>query len=375
MREELNAASAARRRQRGLYTQRKAAANLGGHEAPGGNCGYAFARIVIGSWPNKGVAMQAIRVHAFGGPEALKLEKTADPAAGAGQLVLRVRAAGVNPVEINIREGRYGPQKFPFTPGNEAAGIVEAIGPDVHDFRIGDRVYTDKTVTGSYAEMTLANVENVHLLPQRATFQQGAGVGTAGGTAYRGLFQRGRGQPGDTVLVHGGTGGVGSSAIQLARAAGMTIVATSSTERGRKFVLEQGAHHAADHDVTEREEDVKKFTGGKGFDLIIEFAAGKNLASDMTAVARGGRIVIIGSHGKIEIEPRQAMSKESDLLGLMLFGMTPAEHRETYSALSAAMESGTYRPVIGLELALAEASQAHRAVMEGEQFGKIVLIP
>ena len=319
--------------------------------------------------------MKAIRVHAFGGPEVLKIEEIAQPTAGDGQLLLRVKAVGVNPVETYIRQGKYGPQKFPFTPGNDSAGIIEAVGAKENHFRVGDRVYTDRTLSGSYAEFALCDVNYVHPLPQRINFQQGAGAGIAGGTAYRALFQRGRGLPGESVLIHGATGGVGTSAVQLARAAGMNVIATSSTESGRKYALQQGAHHAVDHDITHRPDEVKSLTDGKGFDLILETAAAQNLASDLTSLAKGGRVVVIGSHGKIEIEPRDTMAKESDILGLMLFGATPAEHRAMYSALTAAMEAGTFRPIVGLELPLAEAAKAHDLVLKGEQFGKIVLIP
>jgi NADPH2:quinone reductase len=319
--------------------------------------------------------MKAIRVHSFGDPEVLKWEETPNPTVGAGQVLVRVKAVGVNPVETYMRSGNYGPQKFPFTPGNDAAGLVEAVGEGVTNFKAGDRVYTDQTITGSYAELTLCDASRVHALPARVTFYQGACVGIAGGTAYRGLFQRGRGKPGETVLIHGATGGVGVSAVQLARAAKMTVVGTSGSDKGRKFILEQGANHATNHQITQRPDEVKSLTDGKGFDLILELAAAKNLASDLTSVTKGGRIVVIGSHGKTEIEPREMMARESDVLGLMLFGATPAEHRAMYNALTAALEAGTFRPVIGLELPLAEAAKAHREVTDGEQFGKIVMIP
>lgn len=319
--------------------------------------------------------MKAIRIHAFGDPDVLKLEEVPPPPVGEGQILVRVRAVGINPVETYIRSGKYGPMKFPFTPGNDSAGVVETVGTGVTHFRSGDRVYTSKTLSGSYAELTLCDANYVHPLLERVTFQQGAGVGSAGGTAFRGLFQRGRGIAGETVLIHGATGGVGTAAVQLARAAGMRVVATASTEKGRKYALDQGAHHAVDHAITQRPDEVKLLTEGRGFDLIIELAADRNLASDMTAVARGGRIVVIGSRGKIEIDPREAMGKESDILGLMLFGATPIEHRAMYSALTAGMEAGTFRPVVGLELPLAKAAKAHQLVLEGEQFGKIVLIP
>ena len=187
--------------------------------------------------------------------------------------------------------------------------------------------------------------------------------------------QRGRGLAGETVLIHGATGGVGTSAVQLARAAGMTVVASAGSEAGRKYALEQGAHHAVDHRITERPDEVKALTNGRGFDLILEMLASQNLASDLaSAVAMHGRIVVLGSRGKIEIDPRDTMRNEVDVLGLMVFGASEAEHRTMYRSLSAALENGTLRPIIGLELPLAEAAKAHREVMDGESHGKIVLL-
>jgi NADPH:quinone reductase len=319
--------------------------------------------------------MKAIRVHAFGQADVLKLEDAPDPTPAAGQVLIRVKAVGINPVETYIRAGGYGPMKFPYTPGNDCAGIVEATAPDVKHFKKDDRVYTDKTITGSYAELTVADANHVHPLPDHATYQQGAGVGTPGGTAYRGLFQRGRGKAGEVVLIHGATGGVGTTAVQLARAAGMFVVATSSGEKGRKLAVELGAHHATDHDIVQRLDEVRSLTDGKGFDLIIEMAAHKNLGMDLPALTRGGRVVVIGSRGKVELDPRDTMKVEADILGLMVFGATPAEHRAMFSALNAGLENGTFRPFLGLELPLVDAAKAHTLVIEGDQHGKIVLIP
>src|SRR5262249_33685589 len=153
------------------------------------------------------------------------------------------------------------------------------VGANVNQPKVGDRVYTDKTISGSYAELTLADAKYVHALPQNVSFQQGAAVGTPAGTAYRALFQRGRGIAGESVLIHGATGGVGTMAIQLARAAGMNVVATASSDEGRKYALKHGAHHAVDHKITERPDEAKSRTGGRGFDLIVEMLANVNLAS------------------------------------------------------------------------------------------------
>jgi NADPH2:quinone reductase len=319
--------------------------------------------------------MKAIRVHEFGGPEVLKLEDAPEPRPEAGQVLVRVKAAGVNPVEAYIRTGGYGPVPFPYTPGNDAGGIVEAVGAGVKGIKPGDRVYTDRSVSGTYAPLALCAAVNVHPLPAAITFAQGAGVGIPAGTAWRGLFQRGGAVGGETVLIHGATGGVGTSAVQLARAAGLIVVATSASEAGRRYAIEHGAHHAVGHDVTQHEDQWKPLTDGRGFDLILEMLANVNLASDLTALAKSGRVVVIGNRGRIEIDPRDTMRREADIRGLMLGAATEKEHRAIYSGLTAAMESGVLRPVVGLELPLAEAAKAHREVMEGASFGKIVLIP
>jgi NADPH2:quinone reductase len=330
---------------------------------------------VLQSAAETGSPMQAIRIHQFGEPEVLKVEEISTPPIGPGQVVLRTRAVGVNPVETYIRAGKYGPREFPFTPGNDCAGLVDRVGEGVNRFKPGDRVYTDRTLSGAYAQLVLCDAENVHPLPQRATFQQGAAIGAPGGAAYRALFQRGRGIAGETVLVHGATGAVGTAAVQLARASGMYVVATASSEAGRIYSIEHGAHHAVDHDVTSRLDEVRFLTAGKGFDLIVEMLANKNLAADLPALNKRGRVVIVGSRGKIEIDPRETMAREAEILGMTVFAATPTEHRQVYSALTAALESGIYIPVIGLELPLAEAAKAHQLVIEGDHFGKIVLIP
>jgi NADPH2:quinone reductase len=319
--------------------------------------------------------MKAIRVHSFGEPDVLKLEEAPAPTPDAGQVVVRVEAVGVNPVETYIRSGKYGPKKFPFTPGNDAAGVIDALGSGVQHLKAGDRVYTDRTVTGSYAEAALCDVNYVHPLPAKVTFQQGAAVGAPAGAAWRGLFQRGRGLGGETVLIHGATGAVGLSAVQLARAAGMKVIGSASSDKGKKFVLDQGAHHAVGHEITQQPDEVNALTDGKGFDLILEMRADKNLASDLGALAKGGRVVVIGSRGRIEIDPRETMAREADVLGMTIFGATPQEHLAMYSALTAALANQTLRPTVGLELPLSQASRAHQLVIEGDQFGKIVLIP
>src|SRR6266513_1427477 len=287
-----------------------------------------------------------------------------------------MHAIGVNPVETYIRAGTY-PRKpeLPYTPGNDGAGVIEQVGPDANEFKSGDRVYTAGSVSGTYAEFALCKTDQVHRLPANVSFAQGAAMGTAYATAYRGLFQRADANPGETVLVHGASGGVGTAAVQMARARGLRVFGTAGTDNGRKLAREQGAQEVFDHHAPDHFEQIRKATGGRGVDVIVELLANVNLGKDLTILAKGGRVAIIGSRGQVEIDPRDAMQRDVDLRGLVMPNTPPEELASIHAALVAGLENGTLRPVIGKEFPLAEAAQAHRAVMEPGAMGKIVLVP
>ncbi len=319
--------------------------------------------------------MKAIRVHEFGNAEVLRLEEVPKPQPGPGQVLARMRAIGVNPVETYIRAGTY-PRKpdLPYTPGNDGAGVVEQVGADVNEFEPGDRVYTAGSLSGTYAEFALCKTEQVHPLPANVSFAQGAAMGTPYATAYRGLFQRADAKPGETVLVHGASGGVGTAAVQLARARGLRVLGTAGNDKGRKLAREQGAHEVFDHRAPDQFEQIMNATSGRGVDVIVELLANVNLGKDLTILAKGGRVAIIGSRGRVEIDPRDAMQRDVDLRGMVMPNTPPADLASIHAALVAGLENGTLRPVIGKEFSLAEAPQAHRAVMEPGAFGKIVLV-
>jgi NADPH2:quinone reductase len=320
--------------------------------------------------------MKAIRVREFGGPEVLKIEDIPDPKAGPGQVVVAVRAAGVNPVETYIRSGVYHLKPdIPYTPGWESAGTVESVGEGVVSVKVGDRVYTSGSLSGTYAEKTLCAEGTVHPLPDRVSFEQGAGIDVAYATSYHALFQRARALPGETVFINGASGGVGIAAVQLARNAGMTVIGTGGTEKGRALALEQGAHYVLDHRAPDYYQKLMDLTCGRGADVILEMLANVNLAKDLTAVARDGRIVIIGSRGTIEINPRDAMVRRAQIMGVLLFLATDEEKKSLRAAIHAGLENGTLSPVVGRKFPLSEAAKAHVQVMEPGAYGKIVLIP
>jgi NADPH2:quinone reductase len=319
--------------------------------------------------------MQAIRVHEFGGPEVMGLEEIPDLTPGPGQVVVQVKAAGVNPVDTYIRAGMYAAPPFPFTPGFDAAGEVEAVGPGVSRVAVGQRVYTAGTLSGAYARQALCEESQVHPLPLRTSFAQGAALGIPYGIAYRALFQRARALAGETVLVHGASGGVGTAAVQLARAAGLTVIGTGGTPRGRELAVQQGAHHVLDHGAPGYLEEVLRLTRGQGVEVIIELLANVNLGKDLKVLAPGGRVVVIGSRGTVEIDPRDAMSREAAVLGALIFNATPKEYAGIHAALTAGLENGALRPIIGQELPLKDAPRAHQKVMEPGAYGKIILVP
>src|SRR5229473_2202478 len=181
--------------------------------------------------------MKAVRVREFGGPEVLKIEEMPTPKPAAGQVLVRIRAAGVNPFDTYMRNGTYAIKPaLPYVPGGEGAGVVESVGEGVTKFKAGDRVYVGHPITGTYAEYTLALENQLHRLPDRTTFNQGAGLYVACGTAYHALHHHARAHASETLLVHGASGGVGIAAVQMGRAIGMTGIGTAGTDKGLELV-------------------------------------------------------------------------------------------------------------------------------------------
>ncbi|HEY7855041.1 MAG TPA: NADPH:quinone reductase [Terriglobales bacterium] len=320
--------------------------------------------------------MKAIQVQAFGSPEVLQLREIPTPQPAAGQVLVRVRAAGVNPYDAYMRSGSYAIKpELPYTPGSDAAGIVETVGAGVKGVAKGARVYTATTLSGAYAEYALAVEAQVHPLPERISFTQGAGVWVPYGTAFHALHQRAHGRRGETLLVHGASGGVGIAAVQLARAAGLRVFGTAGSERGAELVRREGASEVFRHDQPDYLEKIMTATAGRGVDVILEMLANVNLGHDLKLLAQNGRVVVIGSRGDVTITPRDLMARRASISAFTLWATTEAEKQEIFAGLGAAMEAGIVRPVVGRELPLAQAAEAHRAILEPGAYGKIVLIP
>src|ERR1700733_431213 len=275
--------------------------------------------------------MKAIRVSQLGGPEVLQLEEVPDLKPGAGQLVVRLRAIGVNPVDAYMRAGTY-PRKpsLPYTPGADGAGTIESIGPltsggATSPFKVGDRVYIAGSLSGSYAEQSLCDARLVFPLPAHVSFAQGAAMNIPYSTAFRALFHKAQARGGETVLIHGASGSVGSAAVQLARAAGLHVVGTVGSERGRKMVLDEGAHEVLDHKSDKHFDEALALTGGRGFGVIIEMLANVNMGRDLPILAQRGRLVVVGNRGTSEIDARQTMTKDPVIYGMRMWNACTEE--------------------------------------------------
>jgi NADPH2:quinone reductase len=318
--------------------------------------------------------LKAIRVHQFGGPEVT------DPKPSAGQVLVGLYAIGVNPVDTYVRSGGYTVNiTFPFTPGSDGAGVVEAVGDGARRFKRGDRVYIFGTTsgirTGAYAELAVCAESQVCPLPDNVSFAQGAAIGVPYSTAYRALFQKARALPGETVFIHGASGGVGIAATQLAVAHGLRVVGTAGTEHGRELVKQQGVQFVLDHHAPDYLDKLTALTDGGGPDVILEMLANVNLTKDLGVIAIRGRIVVIGNRGTIEINPRAAMQRDAVILGMMMPNAPESDLANIQAALTAGLANGSLKPVINQELPLKDAPKAHKLIMQPGASGKIVLVP
>lgn len=318
-------------------------------------------------------------MHRFGGPDVLELQDVPAPSPGPRDVLIRVHAAGVNPADTYIRTGghRRSPAVLPYIPGTDVAGVVESVGAGVRGVHAGARVYTLGVAAGhgGYADYTVARDEQVHALPDALSFEAGAAIGIPYATAYRALVDRARARAGETVLVHGASGGVGTAAVQIARARGLRVIGTAGSADGCALVRALGAHHVVDHLAPDAHETVLALTDGAGVDVVLEMAADVNLDHDLRLAAPGARIVVIGSRGRIDIDPRAIMTAGAAVLGVNVFNTPAVEMARVQAGLAVGFANGTLRPVVGRRFPLDEARQAHRAVLERGRVGTIVLVP
>jgi len=320
--------------------------------------------------------MKAIVVREFGGPEVMRVESIADLVPSTGQVLVKIHAAGVNPADTYQRSGNYAIKpSLPYTPGFDGAGVIAAVGDGVKQRKVGERVYLSRSITGTYAEYTLANESQAHLLPDSVGFAQGAGIYVPYATAFHALRNEAKALAGETVLIHGASGGVGIAAVQLARAFGLTVFGTAGSAKGLELAKKEGAHAVFDHSKPGYQESILQATDGRGVDVVLEMLANVNLGNDLKLLALNGRVIVIGSRGDVTITPRDLMFRRGAIRAFALWGFTETEEAQAHAALYAGLENGTLRPIVGSERPLDGASQAHIDVLAPGAFGKIALIP
>ena len=320
--------------------------------------------------------MRAIVVREYGEPEVMKVEEASLPEPGDGQVLVKIEAAGVNPVDTYLRTGIHAhAPELPYTPGKDGAGVVEKVGKNVTSLKPGDRVYTAGSISGTYADYSLCGEKQLGKLPDNVSFEKGAGVWTPYATSYRALFQKAGAKSGETVLVHGASGGVGIGAVQWAKDAGLKVIGTASSDEGKQLVEQHGADTVFDHTDEDHFGEIREYTGGKGVDVIIEMLANVNLERDFESLAMFGRIVVVGNRGSIQFTPRLAMTKDATIYGMSLFNAPPDDLSEIHAAIVDGLSRGAIDPAVGESIPLSEAPRAHHQVIENKASGKIVLIP
>lgn len=318
--------------------------------------------------------MKAIVVDNFGGPEVLTLKELPKPDLADDQVLVKIEFAGVNPVDCYIRSGTYA--SLPpagYTPGMDGAGTVEAVGKQVRGYRKGQRVYVAGSVSGTYAEFCVCHPIQVRPLARQSSFEEGACIGIPYATAAYALFHRSSLRRGQTVLVHGATGGVGIAAIQLAKRAGLRVFATGGSDTGRVLLQSQGADAIFDHHQPGYEQQILEAAGGLGVDLIVEMLANANLGRDLQMLATNGCVAVVGSRGMVQIQPRELMMRDGDIRGIMLAKAPPGVVGRIHTELLSGFTDSSLRPVVRSVFGLDRAMEAHHLQMTPGALGKIIL--
>lgn len=322
--------------------------------------------------------MKVVQINEFGGSDVLKLAEIEEPIPQDNEVKVKLYATGINPSDHYTISGKYAYNvpDLPFIPGKDGAGVVEEVGKLVKNVEVGDRVYlcalSGGRNTGMYAEKVVIAAEDVHPLPNHVSFAEGASLGIPAFTAYRALHQKARIRAGEIVMIHGASGAVGSLAVQIAKAMGCIVIGTSSTKEGREGILSLGADYAIPHVTEENKKDLLKLTDDKGPDVIIEFLANANLETDSQVIAEEGRIIVVGSRGTIEFTPRNLMSNDATVTGMALTSPKKEHMVEISHGVTALVETGFLKPVIGDRFTLDEAKEAHDHLMESSGNGRTI---
>ena len=323
--------------------------------------------------------MQAIEIAEAGGPEVLRITDFPVPEPGDGEVLIKVMAAGVNRPDVMQRLGLYPPPPgTPDIPGLEVAGTVAALGPNASGVQEGDAVCA-LVIGGGYAEYCVAPASLCLAVPETLSTVQAAAIPETFFTVWTNVFDRGRLTSGESLLVHGGSSGIGTTAIQLAKAFGSTVYVTAGSEEKCQACLELGADAAINYRDEDFVERISELTNERGVDVILDMIGGDYLPRNLKSLAVEGRIVQIALQGgpKVEMNLLPIMLKRLTLTGSTLRPRTVAQKAMIAHSLREKVwplvESGKVRPIIHATFPLAQASEAHRMMESSQHIGKIVL--
>lgn len=325
--------------------------------------------------------MRAVQISEFGTTDVLNVTDIPMPEPGANQVRIRVRSAGVNPVDTYVRSGAYGDRPMPTSLGFDAAGEIESVGVGVDSAVIGTRVYTCTALPGAYAEYAVVDIDRTYPLPENISFDQGSALGIPYATAYAALHRYASTGASSTVFVHGGSGGVGIPTIELAKIAGARVAASCGTDAGEAILRAHGADIIVRHDQSGYLETLASLVaeagpaGQTGIDVIVEMAAHINLGNDLTLLNRNGTVVVVGSRGTVQINARDVMRRDARIQGMLLFNLTSEERQEIHSKLYPLLLDGHLAPRVAMTLPLDQVVDAHTRVLQSGIGGKIVLNP
>jgi NADPH:quinone reductase len=325
--------------------------------------------------------VRAIAITRPGGPEVLTQTSLPDPSPGPGEVLIAVAAAGVNPADLLQRRGRYPPPPgAPDTPGLEVSGTVVALGEGADRWRTGDRVAA-LVDGGGYAELVAVSAEQALPAPDGIDLVDLAALPEAACTAWSNLVTVGGLRAGRTALVHGGSGGVGTVAIQLGRALGATVLTTAGGPERVARCVELGAHVGVDHRREDFVAAVRRATGGRGADVVLDVVGAAYLERNLLALAPDGRLVVIGLQGgrRAEIDLGVMLARRASIHGTALRSRPPAQKAAIVADVAERvwplLRTGALRPVVHARLPFTQAARAHELLESGEVFGKVLLVP
>ncbi|GAA2061317.1 NAD(P)H-quinone oxidoreductase [Leifsonia soli] len=323
--------------------------------------------------------MRAVVVTEPGDAEVLTLAERPDPVPAAGEVRIRVTAAGLNGADLSQRRGYYpSPPGAPDWPGLEVSGIVDAVGDGVDAWNVGDRVCA-LLPGGGYAELVTVDAGLVLPVPDQVDLVEAAGLPEVAATVWSNVFELGRLAAGETLLVHGGSSGIGTMAIQLARALGAEVIATAGSEEKAAFCREVGAQAAFDYRRQDFVEAARAFTDGRGVDVVLDIVGGDYIARDLDALATGGRILSIAVRDRTPaaVDMGLLMRKRASIHGTTLRARPLAERVAIIAAVRTnvwpLLADGRVRPVIDSVFPLEDAAAAHRRMESSAHRGKILL--